>query len=143
MKDTEVEAGLDAGVLMTRLDDTTYDIIKGVNTDQTNTFMVNSDGSTHLKSIRRIARQINKELQYNMRNTLLKNPAGTNRNTLTSTGVAAFVSAYLKDITASSTEDDLILSYQNVTVSVMVMLTLWNMSLLLTSLLASSSLQVS
>ena len=103
---------------MTRLDDTTYEVIKGVNSEQKNDFLVNEDGSTPVKSIRRIVRQINKELTFNLKNTLLKNPAGSNRNTLTASGVQSFVSAYLKGITATSTDDDLILNYQNVSVEI-------------------------
>lgn len=115
---SEVEGGLDAGVVMTRRSGSTYDIVKGVNSLQLNDSLVNPDGTTSSKQIRRIARQLNKELIINATNQLLKNPAGTNRNTLSVEDIEAWLQGYLKGKVASDTEDDLILNFGNITVTV-------------------------
>lgn len=116
LKDKEVELGLDAGVLMTRLDNTSYDVIKGINTLQNNDFIVNPDGSTHVKQLARIIRQINKELVINARATLLKKPNGANRNTLAPEDVKAWVEGFLTKKIATNQQDNLILEYRNVNV---------------------------
>jgi hypothetical protein len=112
----EVEQGLDAGVVMVKRVGSSYDIVKGVNTLQLNDNLVNPDGSTSSKQIRRIARQLNKELVTNATNQLLKNPQGTNRNTLSEEDLITWMQGYLKNKVASDTDDDLILSYGNITV---------------------------
>lgn len=114
----ETEQGLDAGVVMVRREGSTYDIVKGVNTLQLNDSIVNPDGSTSSKQIRRIARQLNKELVTNAVNQLLKNPNGTNRNTLSAEDITAWLQGYLKNKVATDTDDDLILNYGNITVVV-------------------------
>ena len=116
LTDKEVEVGLDAGVVMARRVGSTFDIVKGINSLQLNDFLVNQDGTTSSKQIRRIARQLNKELVVNVTNNLFKNPAGVNRNTLSDTDVLVFVEGYLKNKVARDTDDDLILSFGDITV---------------------------
>jgi hypothetical protein len=116
--DTEIGQGLDAGVLMIRRSGTTFDIVKGINSLQLNNFLVNPDGSTSSKQIRRIARQLNKELVTNATTQLLKNPDGTNRNTLSIEDIESWLQGYLKNKVATDTDDDLILSFGNITVNV-------------------------
>lgn len=118
LTDSEVVQALNSGVLTTRLDGTTFDIVKGINTLQNNNFLVNEDGTTSSKQLRRIVRQINKELVVNAKNNLLKNPNGTNRNTLSTEDVKAFVEAYLTSITATDLDDDLIISFERVGVTI-------------------------
>jgi len=118
LSDKEVIQLLDAGVIATRFEDgvSTFDIVKGINTLQNNKFLVNEDGTTPSKQIRRIVRQINKELIVNAKAQLLKQPNGVNRNTLSAEDLKNWVETYLLSITATPTEDNLILRFENVTV---------------------------
>lgn len=118
LNEQDAELLLDAGILISRRVGSTFDIVKGINSLQTNDFLVNGDGTTHSKQLRRIVRQINKELIINTTNSLLKNPAGANRNTLDPTDVQAFVEGYLKNKVATSTADDLILSFGDIVVTI-------------------------
>ena len=115
---SEITQALNAGVLTTRLDGSTFDVVKGVNSLQNNDFLINQDGTTSSKQLRRIVRQINKELVVNAKEQLLKNPNGTNRNTLSTEDVKAFVEAYLTSVTANDLDDDLIISFERVNVTV-------------------------
>ncbi len=117
LNDKEVEQGLDAGLLMTRLEGNSFDIVKGINSLQNNDFLLNEDGTTSSKQIRRVSRQINKELVFNIKRDLLKQTNGVNRNTLSDEDLKAYVEGYLKGVTANSTNDNLILGFQNVTVT--------------------------
>ncbi len=118
LKDAEATNGLNAGVLMTRTDNGGFEIVKGINTLQNNNFLVNSDGSTPSKQIARIIRQLNKELIFNGKQTLLKKPNGSNRNTLSAADVKTWVEAYLTSKVANNINDNLLLSWQNVVVTV-------------------------
>lgn len=117
LKDKEVNQGLDSGLLMTRLDSGSFECIKGVNSLQNNDFLVNSDGSTHSKQIARIKRQINKELLVGIKQSLLKKPNGANRNTVGPDDVKSWVEAYLNTKVATDTQDNLLISFSNVTAS--------------------------
>lgn len=114
----EVTTALDEGVLVSRLDNGTFDVVKGINTLQNNSFLVNPDGTTHSKQLARIIRQLNKEIVVNARQQLLKKPNGSNRNTLSPEDVKAWLEGYLSTKTATDIDDNLILSFQNVTVEV-------------------------
>lgn len=114
----ETVIALDAGVLVSRLDNGTFDVVKGINTLQNNSFLVNPDGTTHSKQLARIIRQLNKEILVNAKLSLLKNPAGVNRNTLSPEDVKAWLEGYLSTKCASDTDDNLILSFENITVTV-------------------------
>jgi hypothetical protein len=92
--------------------------VKGVNTLQINSDLVNPDGSTSSKQLARIVRQLNKELIINGKRTLLKKPNGANRNTLSAEDVKTWVEAYLTSKVATDQLDNLIISFQNVTVTV-------------------------
>jgi hypothetical protein len=118
LRDNEAIAGLDAGVLMTRADGSAFEVVKGVNTLQINSYLVNPDGSTSSKQLARIVRQLNKELIINGKRTLLKKPNGANRNTLSAEDVKTWVEAYLTSKVATDQLDNLIISFQNVTVTV-------------------------
>jgi len=118
LKDKEVNTGLEAGVLMSRLDNGSFEIIKGVNTLQNNSYLVNPDGTTHSKQLARVIRQINKEIIVNAKQQLLKKPNGVNRNTLSPEDVKSWTEAYLQSKCANQTQDNLILSFQNVDVTV-------------------------
>jgi hypothetical protein len=117
LKKKQIRLGLDAGVLMTRLDNGSFEIIKGVNTLQNNTYLANPDGTTHSIQLGRIERQLNKEIVVNSKEALLKKPNGANRNTVSPEDVKAWLEGYLDSKIATNQDDDLIISYQAVTVT--------------------------
>lgn len=111
--------GLNAGVLCTKYDSAVnaFVILQGVNTLQRNTNFINDDGTSASIQIMRIADQLNKEIVINARVQLLGQEDGVNRNTLSEKNVADWVAGYLTRRTASTTADNLILSFQDITVS--------------------------
>ena len=117
LNDKEVIQALDKGVVVTRLENGTFDIVKGINTLQQNTFLLNNDGTTHSKQIKRIARQLNHEIKVNSRADLLKNPNGVNRNTLSPIDLEAWLKKYLKSKIALPDSDNLILSFQDIVIT--------------------------
>jgi len=116
----EQEIALNAGVLVTVYDRDFQDfiILQGVNTLQNNDFLVNSDATSYSIQLKRIVSQINKELIINSKLQLLNQPSGVNRSTLSSKNVEDWVKGYLQRITATTTTDNLILSFRDVTVQV-------------------------
>lgn len=122
LKQSEKEAALEAGVLTTTYDTDiqSFVVCAGINTLQgnSNDFVVNSDGTSHLISVERIAAQLNKELEVNMKITLLGNQSeGPNRATLNDEVVKVFVKNYLREKEVESTADNLILSSGGIVVS--------------------------
>ncbi len=118
LNDKEVKQALASGLLVSRLSSSgTFDIVKGINSLQDNTFLVNDNGTTHSKQIKRIARQLNKEIIFNAFNTLFKQPNGVNRNTLTLEDVKAWLIGYLKSKQASPLQDNLIINFTDIVVS--------------------------
>ncbi len=116
LNDKEVITALRAGLVVSRNENGSFDIIKGINTLQQNTFLLNDDGTTHSKQIRRIARQLNKEIIINSKEQLLKKPDGVNRNTLSELDVQQWVKGYLTRKIAEPNIDNLILSFREVVV---------------------------
>lgn len=117
LDDKEVVQALKAGLMVSRFEDGVNDIVKGVNSLQNNQFLINEDGTTHSKQAKRIARQLNKEIIVNAKRELLKQPLGVNRNTLSDEDVKTWIKSYLGKKVAEPTKDNLILSYQDVTVT--------------------------
>lgn len=117
LTDKEAVQALDAGLLVSRLQGGRFEIIKGVNSLQKNKFLVNDDGSTHSKQIKRITRQLNKEIIVNAENQLLRDEDGVNRNTLSALDVKKWLQRYLKRKIATPQSDNLILDFQNITVT--------------------------
>jgi hypothetical protein len=118
----ERETALDEGVLTTNYDSEIaggiFVITSGINTMQDNKFVVNNDGSSHLMSVERIAAQLNKEIEINAKNTLLGNQSvGPNRSTLSPAIVIEWVQNFLRTKEATTTQDNLILSSQDITVT--------------------------
>ncbi len=117
LNDKEVTKALDKGLLVTRLSSAgTFDIIKGINSLQRNSFLVNDDGTTASKQIKRIARQLNKEIIVNSYNDLLKDPNGVNRNTLSEVDVNAWLVKYLKSKKATPDVENLIIDFQDIVI---------------------------
>lgn len=119
MTEGEKESALDEGVLTTGFngDIGQFIVIAGINTLQRNRFVVNEDGTSHLISLKRIAAQLNKEIEINATIQLLGNQvAGPNVNTISPEVVQTWLKQYLKRKTATSTTDNLIISFQDITV---------------------------
>lgn len=114
----EQKAGLKNGVLMTISDGSQFRIVQGVTSIQNNDYLINPNGSTHSIQLRRMIAQVNRELVVNATQQLLKNPEGTNRNTLTASDIKTFTEGYLKGRTATATTDNMIISFRNVVVTI-------------------------
>jgi len=112
----EQKQGLKSGVLMTIADGAVFRIVQSVTSIQNNSFLLNEDGTTHSVQLRRMIAQLNKEIVVNATNQLLKNPDGTNRNTLTPSDVKTFVEGLLKGRTATATQDNIVLTFRSVNV---------------------------
>ncbi len=120
MTDMEKEQALDAGVLATGFngDIGAFIVVAAINTLQANRFVVNEDGTSYLVSLKRIAAQLNKEIEINSMIQLLGNQTtGPNVSTLDPEIVKVWVKGYLSRKTATATTDNLIISYQDITVA--------------------------
>ena len=118
LSETDIEAGIGAGILMTKEHEGRHEVVFGINSLQNNNNLMNQDSTTPNKQLRRIVRQVNAELIVNLKNDLLKNPVGTNRHTLSPVDYERYIDNYLRNITANTTQDNLILRHQNVQVQV-------------------------
>ena len=117
LNELEQKKALNAGLLVSVPDNGNFEILKGVNSLQANEFLLNDNGTTHSKQLYRIAHQLNKEIVITAKNELLKNPDGTNRNTLSALDVQQWLKRFLFLKIAEPSKDNLILSFQDVTVT--------------------------
>jgi hypothetical protein len=120
LKSYEIDDGLKKGVLMTRWDSEANDfiIVQAINTLQDNDFLVNEDGQSFEISIERIKQALNKGIQINAKKQLLLKEDGVNRGTLSAQDMKLWIQNYLQQQTVTPTEDNLIITYQNVTVKI-------------------------
>lgn len=117
LTDREREQALDAGLLTTYYDSEieAFVITQGINTLQNNDNVVNEDGTSHLWSVKRIAAQLNKEIEVNAKRDLLGDQnQGPNRNTLSEEVVQDYIENYLRRKTATETVDNLIVRFRNI-----------------------------
>jgi endonuclease YncB( thermonuclease family) len=117
----EKETALDNGVLATAFDGdiNAFTVVQGVNSLQRNKNVVNADGTSHSIQLKRIAAQLNKEIEVNAKQQLLGNQgAGPNRSTISPAVVQEWLAAYLGRKTATATIDNLILGFQDISVEV-------------------------
>lgn len=119
LNEKERQDMLDHGVITVNFDEdrSLFIIEQDVNTLQNNTYTLNADGTSHVIQLRRIAAQLNKELVYNAKLDLLSNPNGVNRNTLSPKVLQDWTKGYLARKIAKPDADNLILSFQEVTVT--------------------------
>lgn len=104
------------GVLHFRDVDGFVVINEGVNTLQDNTKLFNPDGTSRDIAVERIKAQVNKTLVLNARNPRT-GLVGKNRNTASAEDVKLFTEGILDSLTATDQDDNLIVSYRNVTVN--------------------------
>lgn len=121
MDDDEKETALDFGILTTHYDhELDYHVVQqGINSLQKNNYLVNEDGSSHDIAVRRITAQLNKEIAINAKKTFFgKDQTGPNRNTVTEEDISAWLQGFLQTKTASSLEDNLIVKFGDIVVTV-------------------------
>lgn len=120
LSEKQEKIALGKGVLYTKLDMTRDFIIsQSISCLQNNDFMINPDGSSYEISIKRIAAQLNKELEVNAYKQLLKREDGTNRGSLSTAVVIQWTKSYLIGKTVSPiTPSNLILGFEQVTCTV-------------------------
>lgn len=108
------EKALQGGVLHNRFVPGIGNVVnQGINSLQRNTQQINPDGSSFEISIMAIGAQLNKELILNMRPLFV----GQNRGRITRADVKVFVEGYLMSKTAQDDTDNLIIKFENVSVS--------------------------
>lgn len=107
------ERALQAGVLHLRsVNGLGFVINQAVNSLQNNTQLINKDGASHEISIERIKLQLNLELILNSRVTFVGRSVASAANE----DLKNFTEGYLQQRVATASADNLILSFQNVTV---------------------------
>lgn len=113
LKKSQREQALLAGVGHTRfVQNIGWVVNQGINTSQQNSNVINPNGTSPEIQIMRIIHQINKELIINATPRFV----GGNLNTSSAEDVKAFTEGYLTSRTATRLQDNLILSFQNITV---------------------------
>lgn len=117
LSESEKKKALKYGVLVTVLNDYTgrFNVLQGVNTLQDNANLFNAKGQSYSIQFMRVVAQINKELIVNASIDLLGQENGVNANTLTAGAVKDWTVAYLQGRTATDEQDNLLLSFQDVT----------------------------
>lgn len=122
LSDKQQDLCIDRGILATIFDED-YDpgrfvCLKGVNTLQDNENLVNENSTSASKQLRRIIRQLNKELIINAKRKIFGDENGVNRNTLSITDISVFVQDFLSSKIATPQDDNLIILFQNINVKV-------------------------
>lgn len=118
---SEKEQALDNGILATHFDGDigAFTVLQGVNSLQRNRNVINLDGTSHSIQLKRIAAQLNKEIEINIKVSLLGNQKlGPNRNTVSPEVIEEWIKAYLQRKTATDTTDNLILGFSDITVEI-------------------------
>ena len=121
LEDGEKEAALDFGILTTHYDhELDYHVVQqGINSLQKNSYLVNEDGTSHDIAVRRITAQLNKEIIIAAKKTFFgKDTSGPNRNTVTEEDISAWLQGFLQTKVASSLEDNLIIRFGDISVTV-------------------------
>lgn len=121
LDDAEKEFALDFGILTTHYDsELDYHVVQqGINSLQKNSYLVNEDGTSHDIAVRRITAQLNKEISIAAKKTFFgKDNVGPNRNTVTEEDIAAWLQGFLQTKVASSLEDNLIIKFGDINVTV-------------------------
>lgn len=120
LNENEQEFCLKNGILYTYYDTELSGFVsgQGINTLQTNTFLVNEDGSSFSIAVKRITSQLNYEIIYTAKRRFFGSNSGPNRATITPDDIKAWLETFLKSRIATSLEDNLIIRFGNITVTV-------------------------
>lgn len=116
LTETEKKKALKYGILVTTLNDYSgkFEVLQGVNTLQDNANLFNAKGQSYSIQFMRIVAQINKELIVNASIDLLGQENGVNANSLSAGAVKDWTVAYLQSRTATTEQDNLLLSFRDV-----------------------------
>jgi len=119
MTQLQKEQALDAGIMTTYFDTDFNDFVclKGCNSLQNNDNLINPNGTSFSVQVERIVGQMNHDLIVNAKIQLLGQPSGVNRNTLSANYVKNWTEAFLETKVASASQDNLIISFRDVTVT--------------------------
>lgn len=91
---------------------------QGINSLQKNTFLVNEDGTSFSIAVKRITTQLNWEVIYTAKRRFFGTNNGPNRATVTKDDIKAWLETFLKTKVASSLDDNLIIRFGNIQVTV-------------------------
>lgn len=91
---------------------------QGINSLQNNTFLVNEDGTSFSMAVKRITSQLNYEILYTAKRRFFGSNNGPNRATITPDDIKAWLETFLKSKMATSLEDNLIIRFGNINVTV-------------------------
>lgn len=113
------EKALQAGLLLTVPNQNLGKnvVLQGVNTLQDNKTLFNGNGQSFSIQFMRIVEQINRELVYNAEIELLGDENGVNINTLSPGILQQWTKSYLQSRVATETQDNLLLGFENITVT--------------------------
>ena len=119
MKKSDKELALEFGVITTQYNEytQTFNVLQGVNTLQNNNNIVNPDATSFSIQMMRVVSQINRELVINASQQLLAEESGVNMNTLSKGTLENWTKNYLQTKVATEQQDNLIISYKDVTVT--------------------------
>ena len=119
MTKVEKEIALEGGVICTNYNEymQTFNVVQGINTLQDNERLINSNTTSFSIQIMRIVSQINRELVINANTELLSDERGVNINTLSPGTLVNWTKNYLQSRIATAEQDNLLMSYDNVTVT--------------------------
>lgn len=118
LEEDEIEAGIEAGILMTAYDQELQNIcvVAGINTLGNNDFLINEDASSYDITIERIKAQINKEIVYNCKRAFFGQEQGPNRNTVSDADLLTWTTTFLQSKVATNEVDNLIISFGNIVI---------------------------
>jgi hypothetical protein len=121
LSDKQKEQALDGGVLTTFYDSDFKAVVvtEGINTLQVNRDVIRADGKSFSHQAERIKSQVNANITYNGKIDLMGQPNGVNAVTLSAQYVKDWTGKQLEAMKAdpSTGKDNLILSYQDITVT--------------------------
>lgn len=119
LTDDEIEKAIQAGLLVTVYNTSLrrFVVALGTNTFQDNQILFDKNGQSFSLQMMRIIQQINHELVVNAEIDLLGDENGVNSNTLSAGILKNWTEDYLQSRTATTTQDNLILSFRNVNVT--------------------------
>ncbi len=117
LDDNRQEIALDSGILTTIFDTDSLDfrVLQAINSLQNNSQLLNSDSSSFSIQLMRIIAQLNRELTVKAKLEILHNPQGVNIGTVSAEYLKNWTESYLETRVVTPTEDNLIISYQDVT----------------------------
>ena len=116
LDDEEKEFALDHGILTTHYDsELGYHIVQqGINSMQTNRYLVEEDGSSHDIAVKRITAQLNKEICVNAKLVFFNKEKGPNRATMSEQDISSWLKGFLQNKVASTLDDNLIVRFGNI-----------------------------